>query len=101
MLDDNDMTIMYFFLLMVVAALAVAGGVLLVGALGLAVARYDAAVAAGFALLGVVLIEPAPADGVFVVALPLVALGVNPVIGRGSVLGHAEGAGSCTASCLT
>ena len=52
-------------------ALAVAGGIVLVGALGVAVARYDAAVAAGFALLGVVLIEPAPADGVFVVAMAI------------------------------
>jgi O-antigen ligase len=52
-------------------ALALAGGIVLVAALALAVARYHAAVALGFALLGVVLIEPAPADGVFVVLMAI------------------------------
>jgi hypothetical protein len=37
--------------------------------LALALARYHAAVALGFALLGVVVVEPAPADGVFLVLL--------------------------------
>ena len=52
-------------------ALALAGGIVLVGALALAVARYHAAVALAFALLGVVVIEPAPADGVFVVLMAI------------------------------
>ena len=50
-------------------ALALAGGVAMIAVLALAVARYHAAVALGFALLGVVVIEPAPADGVFVVVM--------------------------------
>lgn len=51
--------------------LALVGGTVLVGALTLAVIRYHAAVALGFALLGVVLVEPAPADGVLVVVMAI------------------------------
>ena len=52
-------------------ALALVGGIVLVGALALALARYHAAVAVAFGLLGVVLVEPAPADGVFVVLIAI------------------------------
>jgi O-antigen ligase/polysaccharide polymerase Wzy-like membrane protein len=51
--------------------LAVAGGIALIGVLALAVARYHAAVALGFALLGVVVVDPAPADGVFLVLMAI------------------------------
>jgi hypothetical protein len=50
-------------------AFALAGGVAMIAVLALAIARYHAAVALGFALLGVVVVEPAPADGVFVVVM--------------------------------
>jgi hypothetical protein len=50
-------------------ALALAGGVAMVGVLALAVANYHATVALAFALLGLVIVEPAPADGVFAVLL--------------------------------
>jgi O-antigen ligase len=50
-------------------ALAVGGGVGLVCVLALAVVRYHAAVALAFALLGVVVVDPAPADGVFCVVM--------------------------------
>ncbi len=46
-----------------------AGGVGLVLVLALAVARYEAAVALGIALLGVVAVEPSPPDGVFAVVM--------------------------------
>jgi hypothetical protein len=49
--------------------LAVAGGIGLVAALALALARVHAAVALGFALLGVVLVDPAPSDAVFCVVM--------------------------------
>ena len=51
-----------------------AGTVGLSGTLALALARYEAAVALGFLLLGVVRVEPAPSDGVFfmVMAVALV-----------------------------
>ncbi len=52
-------------------ALALVGGSVLTGALALAVVHYHAAVALGFALLGVVLVEPAPADGVLVVLMAI------------------------------
>jgi O-antigen ligase len=46
-----------------------AGSIGLGGMLALALARYHAAVALGFLLLGVVRIEPAPSDGVFAVVM--------------------------------
>jgi O-antigen ligase len=52
-------------------ALAVAGGVAMAGVLALALARYHAAVALAFGLLGIVVVEPAPADGVFGVLMAL------------------------------
>lgn len=52
-------------------ALALVGGTVLVASLALAVTRYHAAVALAFGLLGVVLVEPAPADGVFVVLMAI------------------------------
>jgi O-antigen ligase len=54
--------------------LAVFAGLALLAVLALVLARQEAAVALGFALLGVVLVEPAPADLVFfvVVAVALV-----------------------------
>lgn len=56
--------------------LAVAGGVGLVALVALAVGRYEAAVALGFLLSGVVKIEPAPPDGIFAVVIA-VALVTN------------------------
>ncbi len=47
----------------------VAGSVGLAGILALTVARYEAAVALGILLLGVVRVEPAPPDGVFAVVI--------------------------------
>lgn len=46
-----------------------AGGLGLVSVLALALARYEAAVALGMLLLGVVAVEPAPPDGVFAVVI--------------------------------
>jgi O-antigen ligase len=46
-----------------------AGGLCLLGVLALAMIRYDAAVALGFLLFGVVRVEPAPADAVFAVVI--------------------------------
>jgi O-antigen ligase len=54
-----------------------AGSLGLGGMLALALARYEAAVALGFLLLGVARIEPAPSDGVFAI---LMAVGL--VTGR-------------------
>ncbi len=48
-------------------------GVALVGTLALALARYDAAVGLGVALLGFVVVDPAPADLVFVVVIAVAA----------------------------
>ena len=55
--------------------LALAGGVALIAVLALALARYHAAVALGFALLGVVVVDPAPADGVFLVLMAIAFAG--------------------------
>jgi O-antigen ligase len=49
--------------------LATAAGLGLVGVLALVLVRQEAAAALGFALLGVVIIEPAPADLVFFVVI--------------------------------
>jgi O-antigen ligase len=49
--------------------LAVAGGLALLGALALALARYDAAVALGMIIFAVVFIEPAPPDAVLMTVL--------------------------------
>jgi O-antigen ligase len=46
-----------------------AGSLGLGGIVALALARYEAAVALGFLLLGVVRIEPAPSDGVFAIVM--------------------------------
>ena len=51
--------------------LATAAGLGLVAVLALAVLRQEAAAALGFALLGVVIIEPAPADLVFFVVIAI------------------------------
>ncbi len=48
-------------------------GLALVGTLALALARYDAAVGLGIALLGVVAVDPAPPDLVFVVVIAVAA----------------------------
>jgi O-antigen ligase/polysaccharide polymerase Wzy-like membrane protein len=50
-------------------SMLVAGGVAILALLGLAVARYDLAVALGFALLGFVRFEPAPSDAVFAIVV--------------------------------
>jgi O-antigen ligase len=55
--------------------LSLVGGVAMVAVLVLAVVRYHAAVALAFALLGVVLVEPAPSDGVFVVLMAIALVG--------------------------
>lgn len=51
-----------------------AGGLALCGILALAVARLDAAVALGFALLGVVRVEPAPPDLVLMTVIAVAAV---------------------------
>ncbi|HWM10362.1 MAG TPA: O-antigen ligase family protein [Solirubrobacteraceae bacterium] len=55
--------------------LSVVGGVAMIGVLALAIARYHAAVALAFALLGVVVVEPAPSDGVFLVLMAIALVG--------------------------
>ncbi len=55
--------------------LSLAGGVAMLAVLALAVARYHAAVALAFGLLGVVIVEPAPSDGVFVVLMGIALVG--------------------------
>ena len=55
--------------------LSLVGGLAMIAVLALAIARYHAAVALAFALLGVVLIEPAPADGVFLVLMAIALVG--------------------------
>jgi hypothetical protein len=55
--------------------LSLVGGVAMIAVLALAIARYHAAVALAFALLGVVLVEPAPSDGVFVVLMGIALVG--------------------------
>jgi len=49
------------------------GGAALLGTIALALARYDAAVGLGVALLGVVVADPAPSDLVFVVVIAVAA----------------------------
>lgn len=49
--------------------LTLAGGLALTGLLGLALARFNAVVALGFVLFGVVFVEPAPPDLVFGIAI--------------------------------
>jgi O-antigen ligase len=49
--------------------ISLAAGIGLLGTLVLALWRYDAAVALGFLLLGVVRIEPAPVDGVLAIVM--------------------------------
>lgn len=53
--------------------LVVLAGAALVGTLALALTGYDAAVGLGVALLGVVAVDPAPADLVFVVVIAIAA----------------------------
>jgi O-antigen ligase len=55
--------------------LSLVGGLAMIAVLALAIARYHAAVALAFALLGVLLIEPAPSDGVFVVLMAIALVG--------------------------
>jgi hypothetical protein len=50
-------------------SLVVLGGIGLLALLGLALVRYAAVVALGFALFGIVFVEPAPPDVVFAVAI--------------------------------
>ncbi len=50
-------------------AIAIGGGVMMMLATALVVSRYDLAVVIGFALLAVVVIEPAPSDVVFGLAM--------------------------------
>jgi len=55
--------------------LSLVGGLAMIAVLALAIARYHAAVALAFVLLGVVLVEPAPSDGVFVVLMAIALVG--------------------------
>jgi O-antigen ligase len=55
-------------------AMALGGGLALVGVFALAVVRYDAAVALGFLILGVVWVEPAPPDAVFALLIAVAAV---------------------------
>jgi hypothetical protein len=50
-------------------SMLLAGGVAMLALVGLAVARYDLAVALGFALLGFVRFEPAPSDAIFAIVI--------------------------------
>ena len=50
------------------------GGAALIGVLLLALERYDAAAALGFVLIGVVQVEPAPPDLVFVIVIAVAAI---------------------------
>jgi hypothetical protein len=54
--------------------LVLVGGIGLICTLLLAIARYDAAVALGFFLMGVVRFEPAPPDAVFAVVMSVAAV---------------------------
>lgn len=54
--------------------LAALGGLGLVGMLMLAIARYDAAIAIGFLLMGIVKVEPAPPDAAFAVIMAVAAV---------------------------
>src|SRR4051812_27778883 len=54
--------------------LVLVGGLALVGFALLAVARYDTAVAIGFALSAVVIVEPAPVDGAFLIIIAVAAV---------------------------
>jgi hypothetical protein len=56
-------------------ALALAGGLAMIGVLALALWREHAAVALGFGLLGIVVVEPAPSDGVFLVLMAIALVG--------------------------
>jgi hypothetical protein len=56
------------------AELTLLAGVGLTAVLLLAIARYDVAVALGFLLLGIVVVEPAPADLVFTVVIVVAAV---------------------------
>jgi O-antigen ligase len=53
------------------AQVVAAGSLGLGGMVALAIGRYEAAVALGFLLLGVVRIEPAPSDGVFAIVMAI------------------------------
>jgi O-antigen ligase len=55
-------------------ALLLAGGIAFCGLLALALARFDAAVALGFALLGVVRVEPAPPDLILMTVIAIAAV---------------------------
>ncbi len=50
-------------------AIMVAGTLGLTGAVALTLLRYELAVAIGFLLLGIVLVEPAPTDGLFAIVM--------------------------------
>lgn len=54
--------------------LLLAGGIGFAGLLALTLARYDAAVALGFLLLGVVAVEPAPPDAILAVVIAIAAV---------------------------
>jgi O-antigen ligase len=55
-------------------ALVVVGALAAIAVLALAVARYDAAVALGFAIFGVVQFQPAPTDFVFICVIAVAAV---------------------------
>jgi O-antigen ligase len=52
----------------------IAGGVFAILALALVIGRYDVAVITGFALAGIVVVEPAPSDVLFGLAMAVAAL---------------------------
>jgi len=62
------------------STVAVAGGMAALAALGLALARYEAAVALGMLIFGVVFVEPSPPD-----AIVMIAMAVAIVTGRFSL----------------
>ena len=74
-------------------SLVVLGGIGLLSLLGLALVRYAAVVALGFALFGIVFVEPAPPDVVFAVAIA-----VAVVTGARTSAGSRPRSSSCSAS---
>ena len=77
-------------------AFLLAGGIAFCGLLALTLARLEAAVALGFALLGVVKVEPAPPDVIF-----LTVMAVAAVTGRFDLAGVPRAAGAAVSAFCT
>lgn len=64
------------------AGLVVFGGIALTAVLALAIIRYERAALLGFALLGVILVEPAPPDFVLIIVIAVAAVTGRIVLAR-------------------